>query len=99
MGTGVKRGCHTGGEEVAVEAKGRPIEGGAPGPYKEGYEKVMGVGGIKSLSLLECFRTFLNVSGTSRKCFGSFWRAAIVSGMLRYFASVLSATAASGMFL
>ena len=37
------------GEGIAVEAHaGKADWGGrAPGPYKEGYEKVMGVGGSK----------------------------------------------------
>ena len=89
------------GEGVAVEAhrEGR-LGGGAPGPYKEGYEKIMGVGASRvSLSLLECFGTFLKVSGASRKCFGSFWSVSVVSGMLRYFASLVSTMVASGMFL
>ena len=36
------------GEGVAVEAHaGKADWGGGPGPYKEGYEKVMGVGASK----------------------------------------------------
>ena len=35
-------------EGVAVEAHaGKADWGGAPGPYKEGYEKIMGVGASK----------------------------------------------------
>ena len=89
------------GEGIAVEAHAGKADwgGGHRDLIRRDMKKSWGWGHQKSLSLLECFGTFLKVSGASRKCVGSFWSASVVSGMLRYFASLVSAMVASGMFL
>ena len=53
------------GEGVAVGAQGRPIGGGgAPGPYKEGYEKIMRVAASKVSLSSGMFRYFLEGFGS-----------------------------------
>ena len=74
------------GQEVAVEAQGRPIGGGHRDLIRRDMKSHRG-GGIKSFSLLECFGSFLNASVfcLGSFCNGSFWKVSEVTGMCRQF--------------